>query len=74
MSFTGVGDLSAPPDGFSTCYVVPQVLTQYLSQLLASAPWWSAAHRPPTGSSVDLAPRSKWFRFILSPLSAVSRA
>ena len=29
-----------PPDGFSTCYVVPHMLTQCLSQLLPSAPWW----------------------------------
>ena len=33
------------PDGFSTSYVVPHMLTQCLSQLLASAPWWSAAPR-----------------------------
>ena len=32
-----------PPDGFSACYVVPHMLTQCLSQLLASAPWWSTA-------------------------------
>ena len=33
----------SPPDGFSACYVVPHMLTQCLSQLLASAPWWSTA-------------------------------
>ena len=32
-----------PPGGFSTCYVVPHMLTQCLSQLFASAPWWSTA-------------------------------
>ena len=32
-----------PPDGFSTCYVVLHMLTQCLSQLLASSPWWSRA-------------------------------
>ena len=30
--------LLVPPGGFSTCYVVPHMLTQCLSQLLASAP------------------------------------
>ena len=38
-----VGGLSTAPDGFSACYVVPHMLTQCLSQLLASAPWWSTA-------------------------------
>ena len=32
-----------PPDGFSACYVAPHMLTQCLSELLASAPWWSTA-------------------------------
>ena len=31
MSSAGVGGLSAPPDGFSACYVVPHMLTQCLS-------------------------------------------
>ena len=43
MSSSGVGGLSAPPDGFSACYVAPDMLTQCLSQLLDSAPWWSVA-------------------------------
>ena len=43
MSSAGAGGLSAPPDSFSACYVVPHKLTQCLSQLLASAPWWSTA-------------------------------
>ena len=32
-----------PSDGFSACYVVPHMLTQCISQLLASALWWSTA-------------------------------
>ena len=42
MSSAGVGGLSAPPGDFSACYVVPHMLTQCPSQLLASASWCSA--------------------------------
>ena len=38
MLSTGVGGLSAPPDGFSACYVALHMLTQCLSQLLGSVP------------------------------------
>ena len=38
MSSAGVGGLAAPTDDFSACYVVPHMLIQCPSQLLASAP------------------------------------